>query len=119
MTEFGQELPNLKEVVCSDVQADVAIVLDYNNWWTVEFTPGPTALLQYLENLQAYHYPLHEQNITTDIVPVDRDLSKYKVVIAPLLYMIKQASWCGYYDVDTLDQLLFLRVDTDAPKNNR
>ncbi|HEY5652995.1 MAG TPA: beta-galactosidase [Pontiella sp.] len=89
MTQFGNELPNLKEVVGSDVQADVAIVLDYNNWWTVEFTPGPTALLQYLENLQAYHYPLFEQNITTDIVPVDRDLSKYKVVIAPLLYMVK------------------------------
>lgn len=89
MTAFGQELPNLNEVVGSDVQADVAIVLDYNNWWTVEFTPGPTALLKYLENLQAYHYPLHEQNITTDIIPVDRDLSKYKVVIAPVLYMVK------------------------------
>ena len=89
MTELGNELPNLKEVVGSDVQADVAMVLDYNNWWTAEFTPGPTALLKYLENLQAYHYPLHEQNITTDIIPYDRDLSKYKVVIAPLLYMVK------------------------------
>ncbi len=89
MTEFGNELPNLKEIVGSDVQADVAIVLDYNNWWTVEFTPGPTALLKYLENIQAYHYPLYEQNITVDIVPYDRDLSKYKVVIAPVLYMLK------------------------------
>jgi beta-galactosidase len=89
MTQFGNELPNLNEVVGSNVQADVAIVLDYNNWWTVEFTPGPTALLDYLQNLQAYHYPLFEQNITTDIIPYDRDLSKYKVVVAPLLYMIK------------------------------
>jgi beta-galactosidase len=89
MTELGNELPNLKEVLGSDVQADVAMVLDYNNWWTAEFTPGPTALLKYLENLQAYHYPLHEQNITTDIIPYDRDLNKYKVVIAPLLYMVK------------------------------
>jgi beta-galactosidase len=92
MTELGNELPNLKEVVGSDVQADVAMVLDYNNWWTAEFTPGPTALLKYLENLQAYHYPLHEQNITTDIIPYDRDLSKYKVVIAPLLYMAARLS---------------------------
>jgi len=89
MTEFGQELPRLLEVVGSDVQADVAIVMDYNNWWAVEFTPGPTALLDYLENLKAYHYPLHEQNITTDIIPHDRDLGGYKVVIAPLLYMVK------------------------------
>jgi beta-galactosidase len=89
MTAFGNELPNLKEIVGSDVQADVAIVMDYNNWWTCEFTPGPTALLNYLENLQAYHFPLFEQNITTDVIPVDRDLSKYKVVIAPLLYMVK------------------------------
>ena len=89
MTRFGQELPQLQEVLGSDVKAAVAIVLDYNNWWTVEFTPGPTALLKYLENLQAYHYPLFEQNITTDIIPFDRDLSRYKVVIAPLLYMVK------------------------------
>lgn len=89
MTEFGRELPNLNEVVGSDVKADVAIVLDYNNWWTVEFTPGPTALLNYLQNLQAYHHPLFEQNITTDVIPYDRDMSKYKVVIAPLLYMVK------------------------------
>ena len=89
MAKFGQELPNFKEVVGSDVRADVAIVLDYNNWWTVEFTPGPTALLNYLKNLQAYHYPLFEQNITTDIIPFDRDMNKYKVVIAPLMYMVK------------------------------
>ena len=89
MTAFGNELPHLNEVVGSDVQADVAILLDYNNWWTCEFTPGPTALLNYLENLQAYHFPLFEQNITTDVISVDRDLSKYKVVIAPLLYMLK------------------------------
>ncbi|RKX43176.1 MAG: beta-galactosidase, partial [Verrucomicrobia bacterium] len=89
MTEFGKELPHLLEVVGSDVQAEVAIVMDYNNWWTVEFTPGPTALLDYLQNLQAYHYPLFEQNITTDVIPYDRDLGKYKVVIAPLLYMVK------------------------------
>ena len=89
MADFGQELPNLNEVVGSDVKADVAIILDYNNWWTVEFTPGPTALLKYLENLQAYHFPLFEQNITTDVIPYDRDFSRYKVVIAPVLYMVK------------------------------
>ncbi|MEN8253834.1 MAG: beta-galactosidase [Verrucomicrobiota bacterium] len=89
MAEFGKELPGLLQVVGSDVQAEVAIVMDYNNWWTVEYTPGPTALLNYLENLQVYHYPLFEQNITTDVIPYDRDLGRYKVVIAPLLYMVK------------------------------
>lgn len=89
MTEFGRELPKLKEIVGSRVKADVAIILDYNNWWTVEFTPGPTALLDYLANLKAYHHALFEENITTDVIPFDRDLSRYKVVIAPLLYMLK------------------------------
>ncbi|HSH09433.1 MAG TPA: beta-galactosidase, partial [Oceanipulchritudo sp.] len=77
MTAFGKELPSLQEAIGSQVQAEVAIVMDYNNWWTVEFTPGPTALLKYLEILQAFHFPLFEQNITTDVIPVDRDLSRY------------------------------------------
>jgi beta-galactosidase len=89
VTTLGHELPQLKEIVGSRVKADVAIILDYHNWWTVEFTPGPTALLDYLANLKAYHYALFEENITTDVIPFDRKLSHYKVVIAPLLYMVK------------------------------
>jgi beta-galactosidase len=86
--ELGSELPKMKEIIDSDVQADVAIVLDYNSWWTVE-DACPNYAIKYLEMLKAYHYPLFEQNITTDIVPLDRDLSRYKVVVAPYLYMVK------------------------------
>lgn len=89
MTAFGKELPRLSEIVGSRVKADVAMILDYNNWWTVEYTPGPTALIDYLANLKAYHYALFEENITTDVIPFDRDFSGYKLVIAPLLYMVK------------------------------
>jgi len=39
----------------------------------------------------SYYTPLHELGYTIDIVPPDRDLSKYKLVIAPALELLTQA----------------------------
>lgn len=31
-----------------------------------------------------------QQNISVDMIPVDGDFSKYKVIAAPVLYMVKE-----------------------------
>ncbi|MER2003116.1 MAG: beta-galactosidase trimerization domain-containing protein, partial [Enterococcus casseliflavus] len=40
--------------------------------------------------IHRYYRYFYEQNIAVDLVPVDADLSKYKLVAAPVLYMIKE-----------------------------
>jgi len=87
--KLGNELKVLKEIAGSKVKAEVAIVFDYDNWWAVEYRPGPSGSLLYPEQVRNFYDALYDLNITADIIPIDGDLDKYKVVIAPLMYMVK------------------------------
>ncbi|HEU0001339.1 MAG TPA: beta-galactosidase [Ktedonobacteraceae bacterium] len=88
--QLGAELERIApDVVGSRIQAQVAIVMDWQNWWAVEYLPGPSDRLRYLEQLHLWYHALHGLNVAIDIVTPEHDLSQYRVVIAPLLYMLK------------------------------
>ena len=36
-----------------------------------------------------YYNYFYERNISVDMIPVDADFSQYKMVVAPVLYMVK------------------------------
>jgi beta-galactosidase len=88
--QLGKELGQLSDqLIDATIQSKVAIVFDWDNWWAVEYSSGPSAKLQYLKEVYKYYEALYGMNIQTDMIGVDTDLSPYDVVIAPLLYMIK------------------------------
>lgn len=88
--ELGAELGKLGgELLDSRVRAEVAILMDWDNWWAVEMSSGPTIELSYWKEAHKYYDALHRANIGVDVVGVHADLSGYKVVIAPVLYMVK------------------------------
>jgi beta-galactosidase len=87
---FGNELPKLDALLASQVQADVAILFDWENWWALELDSKPSNDLRLLPQLMAYYAPLFNRNITVDFAHPDSDLSRYKLVIAPNLYLVKE-----------------------------
>ncbi len=88
--QVGGELKQLSaDVVGSRIPAQAAILMDWQNWWAVEYRPGPSNRLNYWEQIKTYYHPLHSLNIAVDIVSPDSDLSNYRLVIAPLLYMLR------------------------------
>jgi beta-galactosidase len=89
VTQLGQELKDLSSLVDSKISAQVAILFDYENWWAVEHDTTPSNNLKYLEQIRNYYNPLFEANIPVDIISYDQQLSDYKIIIAPLMYMIK------------------------------
>ena len=87
---LGRELESLGQRTLGGlVQADVAILFDWENWWALEYSSGPSVDLKYQPQVAAFFAALHAQNITADVVSPDADLSKYKLVIAPVLYMVR------------------------------
>jgi len=64
-------------------------VMDWQNWWAVEYLPGPSGRLHYWEHLRTWYRALHRLNVAVDVVLPDSDLSGYGLVIAPLLYMLR------------------------------
>ncbi|MDQ0224074.1 beta-galactosidase [Metabacillus niabensis] len=92
---LGKELAQLSDALLdSRVQAKVAIVFDWENRWATELSSGPSKALDYVNEVHKYYVALYEENIAVDMIGVDEDLSKYEIVFAPVLYMVKT----GYAD---------------------
>lgn len=88
--QLGAELKNIgASLLDSRVTAKVAVMFDWDNWWAVELSSGPSRDLQYLDQVEKYYHALWKLNVPVDIVRPDSDLSKYDLVLAPLLYMTK------------------------------
>lgn len=90
ISALGEELVKLgDQTMGSRIQAKTAIVFDWENWWAAEYSAGPSKLINYQEEVMEYYRALNEQNIPVDVISVEDDLSKYSLVIAPMLYMCK------------------------------
>ncbi|GMA60193.1 beta-galactosidase [Alicyclobacillus fastidiosus] len=88
--QLGAELQELGDVILdSRVDAKVAIVFDWDNWWAIEYSSGPSVDLKYLDEVQKYYDAFYSQNIQVDMVGLDSNLDGYDIVIAPVLYMVK------------------------------
>lgn len=85
---LGGELDKLEAVLKSQVQADVAILFDWENWWALEQDSKPSNALLMLEQVKNFYTPLFQRNITVDFAHPGADLSLYKLVIAPSLYLV-------------------------------
>lgn len=88
--ELGQELQSLGDkLLDARTQARVAIVYDWENRWALELSSGPTVALNYVNEVHKYYDALFKMNVEADMVSVEEDFSKYDIVIAPVLYMVK------------------------------
>jgi len=87
---LGEELEVLAgEIVGARTRAKVALVFDWDSWWAVEISDGPSRHVSYQQTLIAYYRALYERNVAVDVVPAGADLAGYEVVVAPLLHVIK------------------------------
>ena len=89
--ELGEELIRLGDTLLdARTDAKVAIVYDWENRWAIEMSSGPTVDLQYPSEVHKYYDALFKLGIQADMVSVDADFSKYEIVIAPVMYMVKK-----------------------------
>jgi beta-galactosidase len=88
---LGEELERLgTQTLGGRVPARVALLFDWENWWALTGSSGPSWDLIYLDICRAFFGALHETGILCDIVSFETDLSEYSIVVAPLLYMVKE-----------------------------
>jgi beta-galactosidase len=87
---LGNELQRLDAVRSSQVQAEVAILMDWENWWALELDSKPSNDLKLIPQIYSYYKPLFERNITVDFIHPESKLLNYKVIIAPNLYLVNE-----------------------------
>lgn len=88
VTQLGAELQLLAALRESHVQAEAAILLDYESWWALEHEGKPSRDVRLLDGIRAAYEPLYRANIAVDFAHPAADMSRYKLVIAPHLFML-------------------------------
>ncbi|MCM1252687.1 MAG: beta-galactosidase [Clostridium sp.] len=87
---LGAELENIGSLTLgARTDAQAAIIFDWDNWWATDHSAGPSINLHYCDEILNYYKAFHNLNIPVDVIGVEDDISKYRLVVAPLLYMIK------------------------------
>jgi beta-galactosidase len=86
--QLGQELRGLDSVCGSRVRSEVAIALDWESWWALELPSKPSNRVSQVAQLEDYYRPLFGANIVPDFVRPDHELSDYKLVLVPNLYLV-------------------------------
>lgn len=68
----------------------VAIVLDWENWWALD-QPDLPADIDYRSEVFQWYRAVNSRNVQTSFVRAEDDLSEFRIVIAPALYMLTTA----------------------------
>ncbi|MEE9651372.1 MULTISPECIES: beta-galactosidase [Enterobacter] len=91
VTRLGEMLERLPDVVGCRTEARVAIIFDQQNRWALDDAEGPRNKgMEYEKTVNEHYRPFWEQGIAVDIIDADGDLSQYALVIAPMLYMVRE-----------------------------
>lgn len=90
---LGRALEALAPVQGAPVEpARVAIVVDESSGWALQAGLKPHRGLRYGHEVRAWHTAFWRRQVTTDVVPLDADLSGYDVVVLPTLFVVDTAS---------------------------
>jgi beta-galactosidase len=98
VVELGSNLSALAEVAGSKVQADVGVVWDWSAWWAVELDSHPTSDIDFVQRIRDSYEALWLQGVTVDFVEPGTDLSGYRLVVVPSLYLVTDADAANLTD---------------------
>lgn len=85
---LGRELAAVPELVGTHIRNDVAVVFDWNSWWALELDSHPSEAVRCPDRVLDMYAPLFELGIGVDVVHPSADLSAYKLVVLPSLYLL-------------------------------
>ena len=93
VAEVGRCLGRLGAITGSGVPAEVALLYDWENVWALNAVQGPPKSYgcnQLREDWDIRHYhAFWKQGVPVDVVASTDDLSGYRMILAPMLYMLK------------------------------
>ncbi|KJC63934.1 beta-galactosidase [Agreia bicolorata] len=92
VVELSGILQKLAEVTGSVVEADVAIVFDWQAWWATDLDSHPSADVRYLTQVHAAYNALLGAGVTVDIVAPGAPVDGYRLVVVPSLYSVTDAA---------------------------
>ncbi|WP_406218277.1 beta-galactosidase [Streptomyces decoyicus] len=88
VSALGRELASVPGIEGTRSRAEVALLADWHSWWALELDSKPSTALDHSRIALDHYRPLFEAGVACDVVPPQRELSGYRLVVAPNLYLL-------------------------------
>ncbi|WP_210649022.1 beta-galactosidase [Nocardioides sp. SYSU D00065] len=92
VVELSRVLDAVEEVAGSTARNEAAILFDYEAWWGCELDSHPTVDVRYRDRAEDLHRALSALGVGVDVVHPSADLSSYRLVLVPTLYLVSDAT---------------------------
>lgn len=91
--DLGKDLKKLKKISGSSLKSNVAVIYDTENRWAIEEASGPRQEKKnYVESCIKHYRAFWEEGISVDVIDQSFDFSNYELIIAPMLYLLKEGT---------------------------
>ncbi len=86
----GEALASLSEVAQTRPRAEAAVIYDFENEWALRYAKLPRSVDKNYQQTCINHYRgLWERGAAVDVIEMDADFSGYRLLVAPMLYMLR------------------------------
>jgi beta-galactosidase len=89
---LGEALERIGEVAGSTVTSDVAVLVDAESQWALGVRGLPSPHVRHLDVARAAHAALWRSGIGCDIVAPSAELSRYRLVVVPAVYLLSDSA---------------------------
>lgn len=90
VAKLGEILGKLSGVTGGRTESKAAVVFDWENLWATDYFCGYNNLRRdYVKECIKWYEPFWKRGIPVDIISMDDDFSKYDLIAAPFMYLIK------------------------------
>jgi beta-galactosidase len=92
VTSLGSLLGELAEVDAGSIEAEAAILWDTESWWALQVDGLPSKAIDYADEVRTAHRTLWRAGVPVDFADPLADLSTYRLVVVPALYLLCDAA---------------------------
>jgi beta-galactosidase len=90
VSALGADLKGLDAVIGTSVPAEVGVIYDWENRWGIDDLQGlGRERRNYLETVHTHYLPFWRRGIPVDVIAEGARFEGYKLLVAPMLYMLK------------------------------
>jgi len=87
--DVGAALQKLNGLQGTMPEVPVALICDTHNRWALDTCEGPLRDLHYMDTVLEHYRALARRGVNIDVIDETRDFSPYKIIAAPMLYMLR------------------------------
>ena len=89
VSQLGATLKKLDPVIGASTPVEAALTYDWENSWAIEDSKCLGQNKEHLRTCHHHYISLWKRGIAMDVIDKDQDFDSYKLLVAPMLYMVK------------------------------